>query len=141
VSVLLDCLLDRQLSIEPYYASTTLSGRDDLRLEVIGDVNRAARLELAAGVNHRFPGRVSERSQQEDLSGRSVFADAEQSGSKDARGVEDDRIAGGNELLEIGETPVRDLTGRAIHDHQPAVPTPRSRLLRDPVCGEIEIVV
>jgi len=43
--------------------------------------------------------------------------------------------------LEIAELLVRDLAGRSIHYHQPALAAPLARKLGDAVDGQIEIVV
>jgi hypothetical protein len=60
---------------------------------------------------------------------------------KDARGVEDDRVALGNQLLEIPEAPMRDFSAGAIDDHEPAVTASLSWVLGDSVGGQVEIVV
>ena len=101
----------------------------------------ASRLELAAGVHHRLPQVLAERAKQQDLGGCSVVAHAQQPGAEYAGGVEDDGVAGGNQVLELTELPVRDLAGRSIHDHHAALATPLGRELRDPIDGQIEIVV
>src|SRR6266513_1098615 len=77
VSVLLDCLIGRQRSIELDDAGTTLGGGDYLSFEVIPDVNRAARLELAAWMHHRFPRRITKRAKEQNLGGSAVLPDAE----------------------------------------------------------------
>src|ERR1700687_6208834 len=70
-----------------------------------------------------------------------MVARAEQPGVKDASGVEHDRVARGNQRLEIAELFVGDLSAGAIDDHQPAVAAALSRMLGDSVGGEIVVVV
>src|SRR5439155_25259608 len=115
--------------------------RENLGLEVFGDANDTPRFELAAGMHHRLPHRFAERSQQEHLGGRSVVADAEEPSAENARGVEHECVAGGNELLEIAELSVRDLARRAVHHHELAVPASRGWRLRDAVDWDVEVVV
>ena len=141
VSVLLDRLFDRQWGFEQHDARAPLGCGDDLNLEVVGDVDHSSRLELPAGMHHRLPRRFAERSKQQNFSRRAVLANAKQSGAKDAGGVEHDRVAGGNELLKIAELLVRDLAGRSVDDHQPAVAASRGWLLRDAIGGELEVVM
>ena len=78
---------------------------------------------------------------QENFGRCPVLANAEEPGAKDARGVEHNGVARGNELLEIAELLVGDLACGSIDDHQPAVAAPRGRLLCDAIGGEIEVVV
>jgi len=113
----------------------------NLNLEVVGDVNDASGFELAAGMHHRFPGRVAEWSEQEDFCRRSILAHAEESRVENAGGVEHDRVPGRNDLFEVAELFVRDLARGAVDDHEPAVSATSSRLLGDAVGGEIEVVV
>ena len=60
---------------------------------------------------------------------------------KDASGVEDNRVAVGNQLIEIAELPVGDVAGRSIDDHEPTVTAALGGMLGDTVCGEVEVVV
>ncbi len=106
VSVLLDRLPDREPRIELHHARPSLRHRENLRLEVIGYADDAARLELSTRMHHCLPHRFAEWSQQENLGGGSVVANAEEPSAEDAGGIEDQRVAGRNELLEITELPV-----------------------------------
>src|SRR6266550_2916446 len=141
VPVFLDRVFYRHLRVQLHHAGPALSHRQNLRLEILGEFYDASRLELSARMDHRLPQVLAERTKQQDLGGCSVVAYAQQPRAEYASGVEDDGVAGGNQVLEITELPVRDLTGRSIHDHHAALAAPLGRELRDPIDGQIEIVV
>jgi hypothetical protein len=92
-------------------------------------------------MDHRLPEIIAKRSQQKNFGGSLIVAKAEEPGVKHARGVEYDRAASGNQLLQIAEAFVEDLSAAAIDDHEPAVTAPLSRMLGDSVSRKIEIVV
>jgi hypothetical protein len=92
-------------------------------------------------MHHRFPQIVAECAQKKDLGGRLIVAKTKKAGVKDASGIEDDRVAGWNQLLEIAELLVRDLSGSAIDDHEPTVTAALSGMLCDAIGGEVEVVV
>jgi hypothetical protein len=92
-------------------------------------------------MHHRFPQVVAEWAQKKDLGRSLVVAKTKEPGVEDASGVEDERVPGRNQLLEITELLVGDLSGGAIDNHEPAVAAALRWMLGDSVGGEIEVVV
>jgi hypothetical protein len=92
-------------------------------------------------VHHCFPLRIAKRPKKKYLGRRPIVANPEEPRAEYASGVEDDRVGGGNHLLEIAEHLVGDLSARAIDDHEPAVTASLVWMLGDSVGGEIEIVM
>jgi hypothetical protein len=74
VAVFLDRFVRDESRRQSYDAGAAFGRRHDLDLEVVGDSDDATRLELAAGMHHRFPGAIAQIAQQQDLGGRTVIA-------------------------------------------------------------------
>jgi len=92
-------------------------------------------------VHHRLPHLLPEWTEEQDLGGSPVVAHAQQTRAKYSCRVEDDDVAGGDELLEVAELPVRDLAGHAVDHHQPALATSLGGELSDAIDRQLEIVV
>jgi hypothetical protein len=141
VPVFFQRLIDGRCRSQANHPRSPLSGRNNLDAEIIRDADDAPWLELSSRMNHRFPFVASDLSEQQNLGGRAVVAEAEQSGAEHARRVEDESIARRDHFLEIAEALVRDLARRPVDDHQSTFAAPLGRLLRDSLGGQVEIVM
>ena len=92
-------------------------------------------------MDHRLPHRFAYWPQQKNLGGRPVVAHAEEAGAENAGSVEDEGVAGRDQLLEIAELLVRDLSGRSVYQHQATLAAPLAGELRDTIDWQLEIVV
>ena len=81
---------------------------ENLDLEIRTHVDATARLKLSARMNHRLVLVVAEWLEEKQLGRCAGVASAKQSRMKHARRVQDDRVAGGNQLDEIAKRPVLD---------------------------------
>ncbi len=126
---------------EPDDARASLGDFQDLDVEARRDAQRATRLELPTGVDHRLVAVVAEPAEEQHFAGTTRLARAREPRADDARRVEDEGVTGLDELHEVSELPVRDPPGLPLHHHEPALVPPDEWLLRDAVGGQLELVI
>ena len=80
-----------------------------------------SRFQLSTGMHHRFVSIVAEGFEKKQLCRGTRVARPEQTCMKHARSVENDRIAGRNQIDEIAKLTMRDHSRIPMHYHQPAL--------------------
>src|SRR6266542_4976141 len=139
--VAVDCVANGKCGAESDDACATLRRFKNLDLEVRTHVYDSSGLELAARMHHRLVAAVAKVAQKKKFGGSTGVARTEKPRTIDASGVEDDRIAGGNEIHDIAEGRVLNPALRAVDDHQPALIAAGSRRLSDQLRWEIVVEV
>jgi hypothetical protein len=135
--------------MKSHNAATELAPVDDLGGELAArELDLCARQQLLAGPHERFPHQRLKPVDQEDF-GATAQHDftahglpqppADQPRRKDARVVQNQHVAGAQELWQVVEHRVRERTRRAVNDQQPRLIAPRRRLLRDQSFGQLVI--
>ena len=103
--------LDRDLGwfrrLKPDDSRSTIGDVLDQDIQPRRDVHHAASVQFPPGMHHRFVLRgLIRRAEQEHFRRCAGVASAQQPGSNDARGVERERVASGNEVGQVSEVPV-----------------------------------
>jgi hypothetical protein len=107
VAVPFDRDLERFCRLEPHDACPPIGDLLDDRVETGRDVNDAAGAELSTGVHERFIlAGLTSGSEQEHFGRRAGIPMTQQSRAKDARGIQDDGVAGWNEVGKIRKVAV-----------------------------------
>jgi hypothetical protein len=101
-----------------------------------------AGLHLLARVHQRLPTVVVQPPQQQalDLPAGGV-AMADQARRHDARVVQREKVAGSEQVGQVGNHAVGPRAPRAIDDEQARAAPDRRRLLRDQVLGQVEVEI
>jgi hypothetical protein len=141
MAVLVDRFVVRERGVQSDQASAAFRHLDDFDRELRPDLHATSGSQLSAGRHHRLPQVVARGLQEQDLGGGATVAGAQQPGLEHAGGVQDEKIAGGNEIDELTEPPVLDRTAVPPHDHEAARLTLGQRLLGDAVRRQLEVVV
>ena len=105
---------------------------DDLRRAVVAEADRAAGLELAAGMAHREPAPVGQLAHHQKLRHVPRFPFPVQSRRNYPRHVEDEHILGRDELDDVAKLGVPDGAGRAVEHQQAAGRAVGEGVLGDP---------
>ena len=104
------------------------------------DVDDDPRPQASAGAHHGLPEVRLEAPHEQDLGLATARPAAEEAGGKDAAAVRDEKVAGAEELREIGKGAVLEGAGRALEHEQPRGVPRGERLLRDELRRQLEVV-
>ena len=112
----------------------------DLDCAILANSDAAAGLEFSSGMPHREPHAIRQLTDQQDLRVSRVSSPVQPRGY-DARRIEDQQIAGGNQREEIAEVQMSRVTRGAIEDEEPARGSVGQRMLGDLLRGEIVVEI
>src|SRR5690606_22517827 len=136
-SVPLERDLDGEWRHEPDNAAAVRRRIHDLYAQRIRDLDHPPRLQLAAGPNERLPERVafSEGAEEQDLGSGTGRLSAHETRREDARLVQHEDVAGGDQLQQVAEDTVFDRAVGSMQHEEPALVAALRGILRDPIAG------